>query len=118
VLLLHKPTTTNHTSRSISLNRPSYLIFSYLVLYRYWIDGSEMQKLGWKPEVSFEEGLAKTSTPTSSHLPPTRPSGHSLLTGEWVLFSSAVEWYQHPDHWNNWIASVDSALVAHPRVGS
>lgn len=55
---------------------------------RYWIDGSEMQKLGWKPEVLFEEGLAKT-----------------------------IEWYQHPDHWNNWIASVDSALVAHPRVG-
>ena len=29
---------------------------------RYYIDTSETEKLGWKPEVTFEDGLAKTST--------------------------------------------------------
>jgi len=55
---------------------------------RYYIDTSETEKLGWKPMVSFEEGLAKT-----------------------------IEWYRNSDNYNNWIATVDSALVAHPRVG-
>lgn len=55
---------------------------------RYYIDTSETEKLGWKPEVTFEDGLAKT-----------------------------IEWYRNPANASNWIAPVDTALVAHPRVG-
>jgi dTDP-D-glucose 4,6-dehydratase len=36
---------------------------------RYYIDCTETMKLGWKPEVSFEDGLAKTSTSSPQHLP-------------------------------------------------
>ena len=64
--------TTNHTSKSIGHLTLSYLK-AYLILYthrRYWIDGSETKMLGWKPQVSFEEGLAKTSTPTTNNHPP------------------------------------------------
>jgi UDP-glucose 4,6-dehydratase len=55
---------------------------------RYYIDASATKKLGWKPEVTFAEGLAKT-----------------------------IEWYKNPENWDNWIAPVESALVPHPRVG-
>jgi dTDP-glucose 4,6-dehydratase len=55
---------------------------------RYYIDTSETQKLGWKQQVPFEEGLAKT-----------------------------IEWYRSPENQDNWISSVETALVAHPRVG-
>jgi dTDP-glucose 4,6-dehydratase len=55
---------------------------------RYYIDSSETMKLGWKPEVTLEEGLTAT-----------------------------IAWYRNPDHQDNWVSPVEAALVAHPRVG-
>jgi len=55
---------------------------------RYWIDSSEIKRLGWTQQVNFDEGLVKT-----------------------------IAWYRNPDNAENWIAPVESALVAHPRVG-
>ena len=31
--------------------------------YRYFIDSAKLHSLGWRPRVSFEDGLKRTSTP-------------------------------------------------------
>ena len=55
---------------------------------RYYINSNKLMSMGWKPEVRFEEGLKKT-----------------------------VEWYKKvTTDW--WPAGTDSALAAHPTVGS
>jgi len=52
---------------------------------RYYIDSDKLHSLGWKPEMSFEDGLKKT-----------------------------VEWYQKVSaDW--WDIGTDSALAAHPK---
>jgi UDP-glucose 4,6-dehydratase len=55
---------------------------------RYYIDSSETKKLGWKQEMSFEEGLAQT-----------------------------IEWYRNTQNYDNWISPVEATLIPHPRVG-
>lgn len=55
---------------------------------RYYIDPSETRKLGWEPQVSFDEGLKKT-----------------------------IDWYVDEKHRDQWISPVEAVLVPHPRVG-
>ena len=52
---------------------------------RYFINSRKLLETGWKPEVSFDEGLAKT-----------------------------IAWYKSvPQDW--WAIGTDSALAAHPK---
>jgi len=55
---------------------------------RYHIDISKLHDLGWKPTITFEEGLMKT-----------------------------IEWYRAHDAEKHWGSGVVEALVAHPRAG-
>eukprot|EP00005_Dracoamoeba_jomungandri_P002084 CAMPEP_0174252138 /NCGR_PEP_ID=MMETSP0439-20130205/1739_1 /TAXON_ID=0 /ORGANISM="Stereomyxa ramosa, Strain Chinc5" /LENGTH=353 /DNA_ID=CAMNT_0015332635 /DNA_START=41 /DNA_END=1102 /DNA_ORIENTATION=+ len=55
---------------------------------RYHIDPAKMEALGWKPEVSWEDGIKKT-----------------------------IDWYCAEKNADNWMSTVESALVPHPRVG-
>ena len=82
---------------------------------RYYIDTSETEKLGWKTEVTFEDGLAKTSTWALLDKPLHCSCFSYRLTPS--LCALTVEWYRNPANASNWIAPVDTALVAHPRVG-
>jgi len=55
---------------------------------RYYIDPRDLMELGWRPVVSWREGLRKT-----------------------------IDWYRDKENRDKWVASAESALVAHPRVG-
>lgn len=62
--------------------------------FRYAIDGTKLEKMGWEAKTSFEDGMKATG-----------------LLGIIELF--VVEWYQsHPHHWDN----IESALDAHPTL--
>lgn len=55
---------------------------------RYYINSEKLMALGWKPEVTFEDGLAKTI------------DWYKQVTGDW------------------WDIGTDSALAAHPKIKS
>ncbi|KAL6049215.1 Trifunctional UDP-glucose 4,6-dehydratase [Balamuthia mandrillaris] len=56
---------------------------------RYYIDSTSLKNLGWEPQVQWREGLKKT-----------------------------IEWYTKEGNRDRWQMDVESALVAHPRVGA
>lgn len=83
--------------------------------YRYFIDSAKLHALGWRPQVSFEEGLKLTSTLTEHGRSQTEGTERGLLTVDGPVYprrgGAAVEWYRtHPNYWEN----VDAALAAHP----
>ena len=62
--------------------------------FRYAIDGTKLEKMGWEAKTSFEDGMKATG-----------------LLG--IIGLCVVEWYQsHPHHWDN----IESALDAHPTL--
>jgi len=65
---------------------------------RYWIDSKKLHLLGWKPQVSFTEGLKTTSM-------------FKLFLYRLLKALPQVDWYRaNPNYWED----VDYALTAHP----